>query len=472
MLTSRPRRLRLALLGACCFAVVFATGEARANDCALNNVFQMATANTCNSNTSLVGSSGQVLLVSSSSPGATVLEGLASAATGAGWGVFGQTNSTGANSFGVQGLLVTSSPGTSSAGVAGFSGSEASNGPGVWGKHTHAVGTAPGVLGETNATASGAAGVMGIGGNCGFCIGVDGSSTGNGIGVRGSTSANVNNGWGVEGIGSASGLGVYGHTPTGSSASYGVEGVSGSTGADAAGVYGTINSAAANAAGVRGYNGNPSCCGMGVAGFHAGQGIGIYGESLRGFAVSGFSPNNWSGYFQGDVRVVGTLTKTAGAFRIDNPIDPAHSYLQHSFVESPDMKNVYDGVVTTNGKGFATVKLPNWFQVLNKDFRYQLTLIGKDAWGAQAIVWEKLHANRFVIRSKKGVQVSWQVTGIRHDAYANAHRIETIVPKQGKADERYVHPELYGKPLSKSVVVLPGMTAGIKPKLTPALAKR
>jgi hypothetical protein len=157
------------------------------------------------------------------------------------------------------------------------------------------------------------------------------------------------------------------------------------------------------------------------------------------------------------VNVVGTLYKSSGAFRIDNPIDPAHSYLQHSFVESPDMKNVYDGLVHTNAKGFATVKFPDWFEALNRDFRYQLTLLGKDAWGAQAIVWEKVHDNRFVIRSKPHVEVSWQVTGIRHDAWANAHRIQTVVPKTGSADGKYVHPELYAKPLSKSVVVLPGM---------------
>jgi hypothetical protein len=70
------------------------------------------------------------------------------------------------------------------------------------------------------------------------------------------------------------------------------------------------------------------------------------------------------------------------------------------------------------------------------------------------------------------VEVSWQVTGIRHDVYANAHRIHVVVPK-GDADGKYVHPELYGEPLSKSVVVLPGMTQGTKPKFTtrPALQR-
>ena len=65
------------------------------------------------------------------------------------------------------------------------------------------------------------------------------------------------------------------------------------------------------------------------------------------------------------------------------------------------------------------------------------------------------------------------VTGIRHDPYANAHRIQVVVPKEGKADGRYVHPELYGKPLTKSVVVLPGMDPRTRPKLqAPPAAKQ
>ena len=45
--------------------------------------------------------------------------------------------------------------------------------------------------------------------------------------------------------------------------------------------------------------------------------------------------------------------------------------MTHSFVESPDMKNIYDGVVTTDPDGNAKVQLPDWFEALNKDFRNQ-----------------------------------------------------------------------------------------------------
>ena len=83
-------------------------------------------------------------------------------------------------------------------------------------------------------------------------------------------------------------------------------------------------------------------------------------------------------------------------------------------------------------------------------------------------MWEKIHDNRFVIRSKPRVEVSWQVTGVRHDRYANAHRIQVVVPKHGSAQGRYLHPQLYGKPLSKSVVVLPAIKPGTQPTLRTA----
>jgi hypothetical protein len=47
-----------------------------------------------------------------------------------------------------------------------------------------------------------------------------------------------------------------------------------------------------------------------------------------------------------------------------------------TFVESPDMKNVYDGVVALDDNGEMEISLPDWFGSLNKDFRYQLTAIG------------------------------------------------------------------------------------------------
>jgi trimeric autotransporter adhesin len=143
----------------------------------------------------------------------------------------------------------------------------------------------------------------------------------------------------------------------------------------------------------------------------------------------------------GNLNVVGNLSKGGGSFKIDHPLDPAHKYLYHSFVESPDMMNIYNGNVVTDKRGVATVVLPDYFGALNRDFRYQLTVMGQFA---QAIVSKKIANNRFVIRSSKPqVEVSWQVTGIRQDAYANAYRIPVEEAKPPQQQGHYLHPELF-----------------------------
>ena len=142
------------------------------------------------------------------------------------------------------------------------------------------------------------------------------------------------------------------------------------------------------------------------------------------------------------MEVDGNLSKSGGSFKIDDPVDPEDKYLYHSFVESPDMKNIYNGVVVTDGGGRAVVTLPSYFQSLNTDFRYQLTVMGQFA---QAIVASEVANGQFVIQTDKGnVKVSWQVTGIRQDAWANAHRIPNEVEKTEKEKGHYLHPELFG----------------------------
>ena len=147
---------------------------------------------------------------------------------------------------------------------------------------------------------------------------------------------------------------------------------------------------------------------------------------------------NGNANFSGNVSIGGSVSKGSGSLKIDHPLDPANKYLYHSFVESPDMMNVYNGNVVTDKNGMATVVLPEYFEALNRDFRYQLTVVGQFA---QAIVAKKVEQNLFVIRtSKPNVEVSWQVTGIRQDAYANAHRIKVEEDKPQQEQGHYLHP--------------------------------
>jgi hypothetical protein len=145
------------------------------------------------------------------------------------------------------------------------------------------------------------------------------------------------------------------------------------------------------------------------------------------------------------VNVVGTLSKGGGSFKIDHPLDPANKYLYHSFVESPDMMNIYNGVAELDASGEAVIALPDWFQALNKDFRYQLTPIG--APGPNLYIAEEVANNQFKMAGgKPGSRVSWQVTGIRQDAFANANRIPVEVEKAPADRGRYLYPEVIGAP--------------------------
>ena len=142
--------------------------------------------------------------------------------------------------------------------------------------------------------------------------------------------------------------------------------------------------------------------------------------------------------------VNGTLTKGGGSFLIDHPLDPANQYLSHSFVESPDMMNIYNGNIITDLNGEATIQLPDYFTTLNKDYRYQLTVIRSPS---NAYVLEEVIGNQFKIKTaSSNVKVSWMVTGIRQDNWANKNRIPNAVPKEGNAQGKYLHPEAFGLP--------------------------
>ena len=79
--------------------------------------------------------------------------------------------------------------------------------------------------------------------------------------------------------------------------------------------------------------------------------------------------------------------------------------------------------------------MPSYFEALNRDFRYQLTVVGKFA---QAIVSKKISGNTFKIRTDKpNTEVSWQVTGVRKDKFAEEHRIqvETMKSEEERNDQ-------------------------------------
>jgi hypothetical protein len=329
-----------------------------------------------------------------------------------------------------------------------------------------------------------------------------GSDSGLGVSGRSNSSNGVdgysNSGNGVEGL-SNIGYGVYGHTRSGigvvgsSTIRPGVVGISAdgdgvqaySYRSDTSGVYGRSTSGtgvyghsdirpgvvgvSADGDGVQCYSYRSDKDRSGVYGYST-SGTGVYGHSDSGDGVVGISTSGYAAYLDGKVFIRGPLTKPAGQFKIDHPLDPANKYLSHSFVESPDMKNVYDGIVILDDKGEAKVDLPDWFSALNKDFRYQLTAIG--APGPNLYIAEEIsdtttttnytsssnnsnNNSRFKIAGgTSAMKVSWQVTGIRKDPFANAHRIQVEGEKPDKERGYYLHPDLYSQPEEKGISYL------------------
>jgi len=333
---------------------------------------------------------------SASSSGIGVF-GSATATSGANSGVWGQTASS--TGYGVRGLAST----TTGTNMGVFGQSNSAGGRGVYGLANLASGFNYGVFGQTNSSAGTAV------------YGLASAGTGVNYGVYGRT--NSNDGTAVLGLATASGntIAVMGENT----------GASGNT----FGVYGQTNS--------------PDGTGVfGLGGFGS-AGIGVYGE---GYWAGWFANQVWVNW---NLHVVGYLTKGGGSFKIDHPLDPANKYLYHSFVESPDMKNIYDGVVILDSRGEALVEFPSWFETLNKDFRYQLTCIGGFA---PVFVAEKMEGNRFRIAGgTPNLEVSWQVTGIRKDAWAEKNRIPVEEEKTGDERGRYLHPDAFGQPKEQGI---------------------
>ena len=292
--------------------------------------------------------------------------------------------------------------------------------------------------GSTSGSSDSAEGILGITDNpIGTAIeGNANSTTGNNVGVRGqSKSTNGIGVWGFNGT-SGSGIGVQAEVdgPTGTGLL--VKSNNGGVAAEFDFLGSSGNILVAKSAG------NTKMT-LDFTGALTSDTIHTTGGTPSIIGTGGLTIN-------GPLIANGTVSKPMGSFKIDHPLDPAGKYLYHSFVESPDMMNIYNGVVTLDAKGQAWITMADYFEALNMDFRYQLTAMGRPA--PYLYVSKEMAGNRFKISGGPAHgKVSWQVTGIRHDAYADAHRIQVEVEKPAAEQGTYLHPELFGKDASKGL---------------------
>ncbi|HZP85618.1 MAG TPA: hypothetical protein VFB54_02285 [Burkholderiales bacterium] len=391
---------------------------------------------------------GQGMYGESNSTSASGVAGFNRQPNGTGAGVYGMSE----NAEGVRG----ESNSISAAGVAGINLNAGGGGTGVWGESPGGEG----VHGESMSDrAPGIAGFNRFDGEQGGGAGVWGASK-KGEGVHGETESAQQNGvvginLGRKGFGDKDWLrsnGVLGisncFNGTGVSGvckDYFGTGVLGRGGQF--GLHGQCTEANPWHAGCYALNADNSAAGF--AGGYLDEGV-IYsldpeagpGATVPVGIMGRAQDPGYAAVFFGHVRVVGTLTiegnleKPTASFKIDHPLDPANKCLYHSVVESSEMKNVYDGVVTLDRKGEAVVVLPEWFEALNGDFRYQLTAVG--AASPNLHIAAEIAGGRFKIAGgQPRGKVCWQVTGVRCDPYSIEHRLPVEAEKspqeKGKA---------------------------------------
>ena len=150
------------------------------------------------------------------------------------------------------------------------------------------------------------------------------------------------------------------------------------------------------------------------------NGIGVLG------VASTQAENSYAGYFAGQVAVTGDLRanseirSSAAGFVIKHPLTPETHTLAHAFVASPERQVCYNGNVNLDAAGTAIVSLPVYAEALCTAFRYQLTPIGAPA--PDLHIAQTVNGGQFRIAGgSANLAVSWQVTGVRQDSYANAH---------------------------------------------------
>ena len=283
--------------------------------------------------------------------------------------------------------------------------------------------------------------------------GLSDSVNGNGIvgEADGGTSA-----YGVWGM-STQGDGVFGSSSTGvgvaafSGSSYGILGIHDSISNVNVGPFATpgIWGDSGQGNGVMGTSGASG--GAGVVGYHPAN-VGVLGYTNTGYGIYGVSTSGsgYAGYFQGRMTVTGTKS-----FQIDHPLDPENKTLTHYCAEGPEPQNIYNGIVTTDAQGFGRVQLPDYFDAINRDFRYQLTVIDDSDDFVLAKVVRPIEANEFVVRtSRPNVMVSWEVKGIRNDRWVRMYGCPVEEAKTDSQRGKYLAPEAYGLPLEMGIRVV------------------
>lgn len=387
-------------------------------------------------NLATAGNNWGVLAETQSGSGVGV-SGLANAVTGGAYGVYGR--SAGLTGIGVAG--VTTSLSGSNRGVLGQSAS--TDGAGVTGTGLAGTGLARGVEAFTNSSAGQAlyAEATATGGLNYAGYFKNPSQVGNGIWVE--STGESGKGMTIRTTGRlAEGLRVSSAHPTGPNKS----GIFVNASSLATVLEATSLATSGNTFSFAAFNNSPTGTAIWATNdATTGTTPAVFGRtsSIEGVGVSGQAPGQPSAYAL--FAFGNTGANGLKSFVIDHPLDPANKVLKHFCTEGEQPLNVYSGNIRTDSKGFATVELPDYFDEINRDARYQLTVVDDSDDFVLVKVSKPVKNGQFVIRSSQpGILVSWRVEGVRNDAWVRRVGAQAVSQKPESQRGRYYDPESYG----------------------------
>ena len=299
------------------------------------------------------------------------------------------------------------------------------------------------------------------------------TSTPSGIAVR-TTNSNTGAGIVSETSNAANGFSAI-QANTNSTAS-GAAAIVGNTTGSAYAVAGQVAATSTAEAGIYGSNlrtnGGHGILGIGFNGTvgQTGQssGYAVYGENFDNIAPLGNGVGvAGKGYYGvlGEDRYLGGVGGAFGvyangalgatgikSFQIDHPKDPENKFLRHFSIESDEVLNVYRGTTVFDGNGEAIIRLPDYFNDINRNVSYQLTPIG--AYMPLFIKEKVADNNQFVVGGGiSGKEVSWSVYAERNDLYLQKNPQQRTVELEKRPQEKgkYLIPQLYNAGPEKGI---------------------
>lgn len=173
------------------------------------------------------------------------------------------------------------------------------------------------------------------------------------------------------------------------------------------------------------------------------------GNNIPLYVVNGADPATFEDPSDGTaVEIMGSLAVSGDKnFRIDHPSDPMNKWIVHYCTESKEPLNAYSGIVITDGKGYAWVELPDYFDLINKNPRVQLTIMedNESEDFALAKVIGPIAGNGFKVRTNlPNIKVSWRVEALRNDPRERRQERKDIIEKPFNRRGKVYYPELYG----------------------------